>query len=123
MSDSSNLAPPAAPVPSVGGPASDSSRAIAAFGGYFPLAPLGLLALAFEPYKGEPWLRKHVLQGAAFFIIGYLVATLMSSFPIGLIMYLIVAVALIVYAIKAFKGEDFDVPVITDIIKGWVNPS
>lgn len=122
MTDGTGMTPPApAPAP-VGGPASDNSKAIAAFGGYL-LAPWGLIALLLDPYRNEPWLRKHVLQGAAFAIIGYLVASVTSAFLIGLIIYPIVFVVLIVYTIKAWKGEDFDVPVVTGFIKGWVKPS
>jgi len=121
MSDDMGMAPPApAPAP-MSGPASDNSKAIAAFGGYL-LAPWGLIALLLDPYKNEPWLRKHVLQGAAFSIIGYLIASVTSAFLIGLIIYPIVFVVLIVYTIKAWKGEDFDIPVITGFIKSFVNP-
>ena len=45
--------PPAAPVPPAGGPASDTSKLIALLGYIF--APLGLIALAIDPYKDEVW--------------------------------------------------------------------
>lgn len=122
MTDGTGMTPPAPPVAPVGGPASDNSRAIAAFGGYL-LAPWGLIALLLDPYKNEPWLRKHVLQGAAFAVIGYLVASVASAFLIGLIIYPIVFIVLVVYTVKAWKGEDFDIPVITGFIKSFVNPS
>lgn len=126
MSDDMGMAPPAPPVPPapapMGGPASDNSKAIAAFGGYL-LAPWGLIALLLDPYKNEPWLRKHVLQGAAFAIIGYLVASVTSAFLIGLIIYPIVFIVLVIYTVKAWKGEDFDIPVISGFIKSFVNPS
>jgi uncharacterized membrane protein len=122
MTDDTGMAPPAPAPAGAGGPASDNSKAIAAFGGYL-LAPWGLIALFLDPYKNEPWLRKHVLQGAAFSIIGYLVASITSAVLIGLIIYPIVFVMLVVYTLKAWKGEDFDVPVVTGFIKNWVNPS
>jgi uncharacterized membrane protein len=120
MTDGTGMTPPA-PV-STGGPASDNSKAIAAFGGYL-FAPWGLIALFLDPYKNEPWLRKHVLQGAAFSIIGYLVASVTSAVLIGLLIYPIVFIVLVVYTLKAWKGEDFDVPVVSGFIKQWVNPS
>jgi hypothetical protein len=30
---------------------------------------------------------------------------------------------LVIYTLKAWKGEDFDVPVVTGFIKNWINPS
>jgi uncharacterized membrane protein len=120
MTDGTGMTPPAPA--SMGGPASDNSKAIAAFGGYL-FAPWGLIALFLDPYKNEPWLRKHVLQGAAFSIIGYLVASVTSAVLIGLIIYPIVFIVLVVYTLKAWKGEDFDVPVVSGFIKQWVNPS
>jgi uncharacterized membrane protein len=122
MSDGTGMTPPAPAPVSTGGPASDNSKAIAAFGGYL-FAPWGLIALFLDPFKNEPWLRKHVLQGAAFAIIGYLIASVTSAFLIGLLVYPIIFIILVVYTIKAWKSEDFDIPVITGLIKNWINPS
>ena len=93
------------------GPASDNSKLIALLGYIF--APLGLIALALDPYKDEPWVRIHVWQGAALWVVGFVLSFL--TFGIG---WILVFIYQIVLAVQVFQGGNPQVPVIYNAVKG-----
>lgn len=93
------------------GPASDNSKLIALLG--YVLAPFGLIALALDPYKDEPWVRINVWQGAALWLAG----AVLSTFTLG-IASLAVWIYCIVLGIQAFQGGNPQVPAIYNAVKG-----
>ena len=108
MSDMGS-APPVPPAPS-GGYATENSKLIALLAYIF--APLGLIALALDPYKDETAVKLAAWQGAAVWLIG----ALLSTFTFGLAS-LLVLIYLIVLGIQAYQGKVPEVPVIYGMVK------
>ena len=94
------------------GPASDNSKLIALLGYIF--APLGLIALALDPYKDEPWVRIHVWQGAALWLVGFV----LSFITFGHRLDRSCSSTRSSSAIQVFKGGNPQVPVIYNVVKG-----
>ena len=98
------------------GPASDNSKLIALLGYIF--APFGLIALALDPYKDEPWVRFHVWQGAALWLAINVIGFVLSFVLIGFIVWPLGYIYLIVLAVQSFQGGNPQVPVLANTIKG-----
>lgn len=116
--------PGAQPGPSGGGtgPASDTSKLLAAIG--YPIAIVALVALFIDPYKDEPFVRLHAVQALALAVVS-IVASILFSIPIigwiaAPILYLVVLVAWIAGLVKAFQGEYWEMPVVYDLVKQFV---
>jgi hypothetical protein len=93
------------------GPASDNSKVVALLGYIF--APLGLIALALDPYKDEVWVRLHVWQGAALWLVGFVVSFI--TFGLG---WILVFIYQIILAVQVYQGKSPQVPVIYGMVKG-----
>ncbi len=103
------------------GPVSDTSKILAALS--YPIWIVGLIAILIEPYKDEKFVRFHAIQGLATGLGGYIaifVASMIFGFipVIGWILDLLLSLAgialfiyLILMAVKAYKGEYFEVPI------------
>ena len=103
MSDMGS-APPVPPAPS-GGYATENSKLIALLAYIF--APLGLIALALDPYKDEPAVKLAVWQGAAVWLVGAIL------FPL----YIFALIYQIYLGIQAYQGKIPEVPVIYGLVK------
>jgi len=85
-----------------------------------PLVPI--IILLMEDKKNRPFLKAHYMQalvlGIAFVIIG----TVLSFIPIvGCIWPFVWLIIVVLYGIKANRGEYITIPVITNFVKqqGW----
>ena len=84
-----------------------------------------ILLLLMEDKKDRPFLKYHAVQSLALGIAETILGTLLSIITLGLGAILIgpaILVINIIYAMKAYKGEYFEIPFITNFIKnqGWV---
>ena len=110
MSDMGSAPPvPPAPAPS-GGYASENSKLIALL--CYIFAPLGLIALALDPYKDETPVKLAAWQGAALWLVGFILS--MFTFGIG---WLLVFIYQIVLGIQSYQGKVPEVPVIYGLVK------
>lgn len=110
--------PPMQPVGS--GPASDTSKILAALS--YPIwLPVAIIALLIDPYKDEPFVKLHAYQGLALGIAVYVVSFITSFFLIGVFIGLAGFIYQVVLAVKAFNGESFEVPVVYGLIKNYVH--
>ena len=112
----SDMAPPPAPAPAPPTPSGGSNsnaKLIAVLGWIF--APWGIIAIFLDDYKGDVWLRQHVIQAAVVGIIGWILSTF--TFGIG---WVILFIYQIVLALKANKGESVEVPVIYGMVKNYI---
>lgn len=105
MSDGSGVTP-------AGGPSSNA-KLIALLGWIF--APLGVIAIFLDDYKGDMWVRSHVIQAAALWLVG----AVLSAVSLG-IGSLIVWIICIVMAIKAYGGASVELPVIYGLVKNMI---
>ena len=110
MSDMGS-APPVPPAPAMsGGYASENSKLIALL--CYIFAPLGLIALALDPYKDETAVKLAAWQGAAVWLVG----AILSTFTFGLAS-LLVLIYLIVLGVQAYQGKVPQVPVVYGLVK------
>lgn len=91
-------------------PKDDSNKVLALIA--YLLGWLGIIFAFLDQGKQDPWLRFHAWQA---FLLG-LVAIVVSMFTFG-IGWIIVFIFQIVYALKAYKGEYFEVPLIAGMAK------
>ena len=112
MSDESGVTPPApAPAPTAaGGADAPNAKMIALLGWIF--APFGIIALFMDEYKDNMWVRQHVIQGAAVYVVQFVLWWVALGW--------IVLIYQIVMALKANKGESVEVPVVYGIVKNMI---
>jgi uncharacterized membrane protein len=78
------------------------------------LGPIGIIFALMDQGKEDAWLRYHAWQAFFLGIVSWVCAFLSWTIILGII-GLLVWVMQIVYAIMAFQGKSFDVPVLA----GW----
>jgi len=76
-----------------------------------------IIILVMEDKKSRRYLRYHAVQALASQIVLSIITAVTCGF--GVIVFLVE----IYFAIKAYQGEYFEIPLITDFIKkqGWVS--
>ena len=87
-----------------------------------PLIPI--IILLMEDKKNRPFLKAHNMQCLILGIVEYILVAILSAISFGLlgcIGFIAVVVINIYYAVKANRGEMFEIPVITNFIRqqGW----
>ncbi|MDY0340396.1 MAG: DUF4870 domain-containing protein [Coriobacteriia bacterium] len=118
------LAPPAPAGPPPGatdGP-SDTGKILAGFG--YLTGIVALIAILIDPYKNERFVRVHALQALGLWAVS-LIAMVLNVIPLlGQIIWLVASVAVFVFAIigaiKAFQGQDYEMPVVYGFIKNYI---
>lgn len=118
-------APPAPPVmPPAGGDGqvpSDTGKLLATLSYLYFIWPIpGIIALVMDPYKDEKWVRLHALQSLALGLAIWVVTFVTTFVIIGPLVGLAGVIYGIVLALKANKGESFEVPVIYNMIKNYI---
>lgn len=118
MTEQADLTPP----PEVpGDEVTSDDRLWSALGYVFsPLIPIILLLM--EDKKKRPFVRYHAYQSLALGIAVWILVVLLSFIPVIGCITPLIWVLMLYFAYKAFQGETFSVPFITDFIKnqGWV---
>ena len=87
----------------------------------YVFAPIvGIIVLLMEDKKNRPFLKYHAVQSIAISIVFLVIVPIVAVVTLGCgsILYL----AMFWWAYKAYQGEQFEIPVITNFIKGqgWV---
>ena len=140
MSDDFQGAPPAPPVPPVppvpgpgapppaaGGEASDTGKIIAALGYITGIA--AIIGLVMEPYKDERLVKFHAIQAIGFYlamIVVNIVLSVLSAVSGGILglLWLIAGPAMFVIAViaalKAYKGEFWEMPLVYGVVKQYI---
>ena len=108
--------PPAAPMMAAG--PSSNSKLIALLGWIF--APLGVIALFLDDYKTDMFVKSHVIQGAAVWLIGYVIGFVLMFVGIGFLIYPLTFIVQIVFGIQAYNGKAVEVPVVYGLVKSMI---
>ncbi len=116
------VAPPPVAPPTGGDGPSDTGKILAGIG--YLTGIVALIAILIEPYKNEKFVRLHALQALALYVV-MIVASILNVIPlIGQIIWLVaglaVAVFAIIGAIKAFQGQDYEMPLVYNFIKNYL---
>ena len=97
------------------GPASDTSKILAAVGYLFFI--IAIVLLLIEPYKDEDFVRFNAYQAIALQVViwvGWMVPV------VGWIVAIVAIVFSIIAMVKTFMGEYYEVPVLYGLVKGFV---
>jgi uncharacterized membrane protein len=97
------------------GPVSESSRILAALSYLFGV--IAIVVLFIEPYKNEKFVRFHAVQGIALWVLGIFYWIPFVGWLLGLLAF----VAVVVGAVNAFQGRYWEVPVIYDVVKSFID--
>ena len=104
--------------PAPGGELTDQDKLMAALS--YPIPIVAIIILLVEDMKNRPFQKFHAVQSLAINIVLWAVIMVTSVFTCG-ISALLWFVTLY-WAYLAYQGQSFDIPIITDFIKGqgWV---
>ena len=86
----------------------------------YVFAPLvGIILMLMEDKKSRPYIRYHAVQSIAIGIVMIIVVPIIATFTLGC--GAIIWFIMLYWAYKAYQGEKFSIPVITDLVKnqGW----
>ena len=85
---------------------------------------LAIIALVIEPQKNRPFVRYHAVQSLVTNVALTLVGIVLSIVTLGICatIWWLVWVVLLYPGVKAYQGEWFNIPVVTDFCKnqGWI---
>lgn len=108
-------APPAAPPPEIVGEPDGTSKLIAVLGYVF--WPVALVALLIDPYKTQFYSRANAVQALAIGVVSW-VAWMVPV--IGWIVAIALWVFAIIALIRAFMGQVYEVPILYNLSKGFM---
>jgi uncharacterized protein len=83
---------------------------------FSPLVPIIILLMADK--KARPFIRAHNVQALIWGLVAYLISGILSAVFIGCFIWLAYIIITIIWALKAYKGEYVEIPVITNFVKG-----
>jgi uncharacterized membrane protein len=129
MSDEYQSTPPAPPAPPApapqapgGGAPSDTGKILAGLG--YLTGIVALIAILMEPYKNERFVRLHAIQALGLWVVNIALSVLNVIPLLGQIIWLVGSVAVFVFAIigaiKAFQGQEYEVPVVFNFVKQYI---
>jgi uncharacterized membrane protein len=91
----------------------------------YVFAPLiGIIVLLMEDKKARPFIKFHAVQSIAVSIAFWIVVVIFTTVTLGFggLCAPLLWLVFLYWAYKAYQGETFDIPVVTNFIKGqgWV---
>ena len=86
---------------------------------FTPIIPIVILLM--DDKKDRPFIKAHNMQALVFGVVALVINIVLSFIIIGICTSLATLVIVIYYGVKAYKGEYFEIPVITNFInkQGW----
>jgi uncharacterized membrane protein len=84
-----------------------------------PIVPI--IILLMEDKKDRPFIKAHNAQALAWSIVASVIIGVLSLIVIGCFLVPVYLIITIIWAVKAYKGEYVEIPVITKFCKdqGW----
>ena len=90
----------------------------------YPIALIAIIMLFVEGKKDRPFIKYHAIQSIAANVIFFILAIILPIITLGFGGLCIPLLWLVFFywAYKAYQGEKFEIPVITNFLKGqgWV---
>jgi len=86
---------------------------------FTPIIPIVILLL--EDKKDRPFIKAHNMQALVFGIAAMVINIVLSFVIVGICTSIVTVGIVIYFGIKGYRGEYFEIPVITNIVKnqGW----
>ncbi|MBW6468025.1 MAG: hypothetical protein K0B85_02560 [Coriobacteriia bacterium] len=119
MSDDTPIAPPAPPAPPSPEPAAEvdgTTKLLAVLG--YPFFIVALIALLIDPYKTQRFSRAHAVQALVLNVVVWVLAWIPV---VGWIVGLVAFVFAILAILKALKGEIYEMPLVYDFAKRFID--
>lgn len=89
----------------------------------YPIALVAIIVLLMEEKKARPFVKFHAVQSLAANVAFFVVSVVLSTVTLGFggICVPVIWLVFLYWAYKAYMGEYFDIPVVTNFIKkqGW----
>jgi uncharacterized membrane protein len=90
----------------------------------YPIALIAIIVLFMEEKKDRPFIKYHAVQSIAINVVFFIVATILTTVTLGFGGLCVPVLWLVFFwwAYQAYQGEMFEIPVVTNFIKGqgWV---
>lgn len=88
----------------------------------YPIGIIAIVMLLMEDKKVRPFIKFHAVQSIAVNVAFVILSTLISITVVGAFCVPVLWLVFFYWAYKAYQGEYFDIPVVTNFIKnqGWV---
>ncbi len=83
---------------------------------FTPIIPIILLLL--EGKKDRPFIKAHNMQALVLGVALWVINFVLSFVLIGLCTSILTIGLCIYYGVRAYKGEIFEIPVVTNLVKG-----
>ena len=90
------------------------------------LIPLiAIVVLFMEDKKARKFIKYHSVQALAFFVVYFILAAILSAITLGILAFIVGPLAFVLYivfCIKAYQGQWFEIPWLTNFCKkqGWM---
>ena len=83
---------------------------------------IAIIVLFMEDKKNRPFIKFHAVQSIALYVVYIVISIILGITVVGAICAPILWFVFLYWAYKAYQGEMFEVPVVTNFIKGqgWV---
>jgi len=85
----------------------------------YPIFIIAIVMLLMEDKKKRPFIKFHAVQSLALNVVVWVAAMILAITVVGAICAPILWLLLIWPAVLAYQGKTFDVPVLTNLLKGW----
>jgi uncharacterized membrane protein len=83
---------------------------------FTPVVPL--LLFFVDPVRDRPFVRQHMIQALALGVIQVALLVLAPfTFCISTVAFLLVYVAIFYWGFRAYNGESFDIPYVSDYLR------
>lgn len=86
----------------------------------YPIVLVAIIVLLMEDKKNRPFIKFHAVQSIAANVVFFIVGTILSVVTLGFggLCVPLLWFVFLYWAYKAYQGEMFDIPVVTNFIKG-----
>jgi uncharacterized membrane protein len=90
----------------------------------YPIALIAIIVLFMDEKKNRPFIKYHAVQSIALNIVFFVVATILTTVTLGFggLCVPVIWLVFLWWAYQAYQGQMFEVPMVTNFIKGqgWV---
>jgi uncharacterized membrane protein len=84
----------------------------------YPIPIVGIVILVSDSMKTNPVMRKHAVQSIALGVVLAVISIILGIIPVvGCLAPILWLAVTIYYAVQAYNGKEFTIPVITDFCK------
>lgn len=88
-------------------------------------APLGIIAIFFDEFKADRFVRSHAIQSAALWVVVWIVNAVLGATVILAVLVPVIGIAFFVIqvymAIQAFGGKTFEIPYLYGFVKSYID--